>query len=93
MAEYATEGLGEYEEAAARIKVLTDAIQDALTDLGKGEYVTKWVAVVEVLEPETGHKKGWMLQGEGQMIWDTEGLVTFADNELAAAQVRSALGG
>lgn len=42
------------------------------------DMVVRWVAVVEVIDGETGQRAVWCLAPEGHMPWDTFGLLGFA---------------
>ena len=60
------------DEDAVRYR-LGEAISQALPDA----YVTRWVSLVEVIDPD-GERALWCLTPDEMRAWDTLGLLTFA---------------
>ena len=64
---------------------ITDAISGAMG--AEGQFVTKWVALVEVANPE-GEREMWSFTSEGMKPWDSLGMMTHAIHMEQATTVR-----
>jgi len=66
---------------------IRDSVGDALAEAvsGESEMVTKWVALVEVMDAN-GERSAYVMAPDGAKPWDTLGLMTFGiQAEQAAA--------
>lgn len=67
---------------------IADAIGQVMGD--GGEMVTRWVALVEVIDAE-GERGLWTLAADGQKAWDTLGMLDYARAVEHAAVTADAL--
>jgi hypothetical protein len=70
---------------------LHQAISDAVGRNGGG-MVTKWVAMIEVIEPD-GSTVLWTQVSDGVKSWDVEGMLSFGHTLQQAKTFRDAIGG
>lgn len=58
---------------------IRDSVGNALAQAvaGEAEMVTKWVALVEVMDAQ-GERSAYVMAPDGAKPWDTLGLLTFA---------------
>lgn len=63
----------------ASFEHIRDSVGNALAQAvaGESEMVTKWVALVEVLDAD-GERSAYVMAPDGAKPWDTLGLLTFA---------------
>ncbi len=67
---------------------MRDTIGDALAQAvaGEAEMVTRWVALIEVMDAE-GDRAAYVMAPQGAKPWDTLGLLTFAIQTEQAASL------
>lgn len=59
------------------------ALEVAMAAALPQDFVTRWVAIVEVADPD-GERVLWIECPDGQTSWDTLGLLRYADHVEAA---------
>lgn len=64
---------------SSEARAVRDQLQSALASVlaGQGDFITRWVAVVEVIGPD-GKRAAWTLRQKGSMPWDVAGLLDYA---------------
>lgn len=50
-------------------------LADAIANVLPGEFVTRWVALVETVDAEDGARGLWTLTSDDVMAWDTVGML------------------